>query len=127
MKPLLIFLCIVLTLLLGCSKTDIESDTHLKPDYIITVGDTIQIELNSNPTTGYSWEWTNKESVSVVTSSGSEYIPAHVGKAIVGSGGTEIWKFIGVKNGIDTIKLEYCRSWDSESTINVKTIYVKVR
>ena len=99
----------------------------MNPDYTIAVHDTIQIALDSNPTTGYSWKWTNKERVTIVTSDGAAYIPIQVKKGIMGSGGKEMWKFIGVKSGTDSIKLEYRRPWDTSSTIMTKIIYVKVK
>ena len=97
----------------------------MKTDYEIAVNESIQIELDSNPTTGFAWKWTNKDSVSIVDSTGTEYIPD--APALTGSGGKEIWKFIGLKSGTDTIKLEYCRPWDTTSTANTKNITVKVR
>lgn len=97
----------------------------MEADYEIAVNESIQIELNSNPTTGFAWKWTNKESVSIVNLTGTEYIPD--APALTGSGGKEIWKFTGLKSGTDTIKLEYCQPWDTTSTVNTKNITVKVK
>ncbi|HZK93014.1 MAG TPA: protease inhibitor I42 family protein [Prolixibacteraceae bacterium] len=97
----------------------------METDYEIAVNDSFQIELDSNPTTGFAWKWTNKESVSIVDSTGTEYIPD--APSLTGSGGKEIWKFTGMKSGTDTIKMEYCRPWDPASAVNTKNITVEVR
>ena len=97
----------------------------MKTDYEIAVNESIQIELNSNPTTGFAWKWTNKDSVSIVDSTGTEYIPD--APALTGSGGKEIWKFTGLKSGTDTIKLVYCRPWDTASTSASKNIVIMVK
>jgi len=97
----------------------------MKTDYEIAVNESFQVELDSNPTTGFAWKWTNKESVSIVDSTGTEYVPDT--PALTGGGGKEIWKFTGLKSGTDTIKLEYCRPWDTTSTANTKNVTVKVR
>jgi len=97
----------------------------MKTDYEIAVNESFQLELDSNPSTGYSWKWTNKQSVSIVETLDEEYIPS--APALIGSGGKEIWKFKGLKGGTDTIKLEYCHSWDPKSTVDTKEITVKVK
>ena len=97
----------------------------MKTDFEISVNESFQVELDANPTTGFAWKWTNKDSVSIVDSTGTEYIPDT--PALTGSGGKEIWKFTGLKSGTETIKMEYCRPWDTTSTANTKNVTVKVR
>ena len=97
----------------------------MKTDYEIAVNESFQLELDSNPTTGYRWEWTNKESVSIVGTLDNKYVSGSPASA--GSGGKEIWKFKGLKSGLDTIKLEYCRSWEPNSSVDKKTITIKVK
>ena len=97
----------------------------MKTEYEIGVGEGFQIELVSNPSTGYAWKWTNKQDVSIVEVSDSQYIADHPDR--IGGGGKEIWKFKGVKSGTDTIKLAYNRSWESNPGADTKTIAVKVK
>jgi len=97
----------------------------MKTEFEIAVYESFQIELDSNPTTGHAWEWTNKESVSVVDAFDVEFIPGTPDS--IGGGGKEIWKFKGLKSGTDSIKMEYRRSWDPKSTIESKEIIVKVK
>ena len=125
METLSITLFSLLLIFSSCSKNKKSNSDNMKTDYVMAINETIQIELESNPTTGFAWKWTNKESVSIVDSTGTEYIPDT--PALTGSGGKEIWKFTGLKSGTDTIKLEYCRPWDPVSTSASKNIVVKVK
>jgi inhibitor of cysteine peptidase len=125
METLSITLFSLLLIFSSCSKNKKNNSDNMKTDYEIAVNESIQIELDSNPTTGFAWKWTNKQSVSIVESAGTEYIPDT--PALTGRGGKEIWKFTGLKTGTDTIKLEYCRAWETTSAVNRKNITVEVR
>jgi inhibitor of cysteine peptidase len=125
METLSITLLSLFLIFSTCSKNEKNNSDNMKTNFEISVNESFEVELDSNPTTGFAWKWANKESVSIVDSTGTEYIPN--APALTGSGGKEIWKFIGLKNGTDTIKLEYCRPWDTTSTANTKNITVKVR
>ncbi|MFH0734058.1 MAG: protease inhibitor I42 family protein [bacterium] len=121
-----IFFLLALINLVCCSdKEVINNPDFIKTEYEITVNGSFQINLVSNPTTGYSWQWTNKQSISIVDTFNHGYIPKQ--PMLVGSGGKEIWRFKGIKTGTDTIKLEYCRSWDPNSTVETKNISVIVK
>ncbi len=100
------------------NQMELLFDTLLK-------GDSFQIELTSNPTTGYSWKWVNRKSVSIVDTIGYKYLPDSLG--LVGSGGKEIWLFKGIKIGVDSLCFEYNRVWEANSTVNTKTIYVRIK
>ena len=94
-------------------------------DYEIEVNESFQVEFDSNPTTGFSWKWTNKQNVSIVESKGSEYVPSVPVRP--GSGGKEIWKFKGRQSGSDTLTFQYGRSWEETEVISTKNINVKVK
>ena len=97
----------------------------MKTDYEVAINGSFQFELDANPTTGYAWKWTNKDAVSIVDTFGHQYILSE--PVLTGSGGKEIWKFKGLKSGTDTLKLEYCRSWEPNSAVATKTITVEVK
>jgi predicted secreted protein len=94
-------------------------------DYEIEVNESFQVEFDSNPTTGFTWRWTNEQNVSIVESEGSEYLPSVPVRP--GSGGKEIWKFKGRQCGSDTLKFQYGRSLDETSDVSSKIITVKVK
>lgn len=105
-------------------RNKIDSENS-KADYEVSVNEQFHIDLVSNPTTGYSWAWVNKQTIDIVDTIDRSFMVDT--PVLVGSGGKEIWKFKGVKSGVDSIKMEYCRPWDSNSTIDSKIIVVKVK
>lgn len=132
MKVYYSIIFIVVLIISGCKTISTTSEGHndevtkmKSRNYSVSVGETVDIKLTSNPTTGYKWHWSNMESVTVVESSGYKYIKD---KPIQhGSGGIEVWTFIGVKPGKETIILEYCRSWDKENPVRIKEVVIKVK
>lgn len=120
MKTLLLLLTFCLTIM-GCT----DKEPIINADYDILVGKTFQINLISNPTTGYSWKWINSQTVTTIDSIDFNYVPDT--PVLDGSGGKEIWKFKGVNAGIDSLKFEYCRGWEENSSIENKIVIVRVK
>jgi predicted secreted protein len=125
MKSLSMIMLAILLILAGCEKTQLDNSVNPKPDYEIAVNGTIQFSLSSNPTTGYSWNWSNKHIESKVDTFDHTFVPDK--PILIGSGGREIWNFKAIKIGVDTIILDYCRPWDSNSTIQSKKIIVRIK
>jgi inhibitor of cysteine peptidase len=118
-------------LALACSLSSckmhskIKNSDAMKSDYEIGVGESFQLELTSNPSTGYSWSWSNQQAVSVVEKTDSKYTANNPGS--MGGGGSEVWTFKGLKSGSDSLKLEYKRAWEPDSPAESKTIKVTVK
>jgi predicted secreted protein len=125
MRSIPIVLIIFLSIFICCNKEKVNESDKIAADYEIAVNDSFQIELVANHTTGYAWVWTNREGVNITDTIDYEYIIDHPDTA--GSGGKEIWKFKGIKTGLDSVKFEYKRSWDPNSTIDSKNIVVRVK
>ena len=71
------------------------------------------IALESNPSTGYSWEAEyDTEMLELVeeTFESDEYANVH----IVGAGGTELFQFKALSKGQTDITFKYKRSWETE-------------
>jgi len=118
------FLLLTIVLILG-SCNERKEEPIINFDYDIQVNGTFQVELISNHTTGYSWKWANADIISIVDSVDYSYIPDTA--VLVGSGGKEIWTFKGVHIGIDSLKFDYCKSWELNSTVENKNFIVKVK
>jgi inhibitor of cysteine peptidase len=125
MKKVSVLLTLVLVLFLACKTTSKEKTKGVKADYEIAVGESFTLELPTNPSTGYSWMWMNKSNASLLDSINYTYVPKK--PIMMGSGGTAVWKFKGIKKGIDSIQLNYCRPWELNAPVQVKTIVVKVK
>ena len=114
-------------LILIISLFSCNSQKNINADYEVNKNQVFEISLKSNPSTGYSWKWMKDKSSSVIDSINSTYVATKVKEEIVGSGGNEIWKFKANESGIDTLKFEYCRSWDKNSTVEIKQFIIKIK
>ncbi|MBN1638987.1 MAG: protease inhibitor I42 family protein [Ignavibacteriales bacterium] len=94
-------------------------------EFEVSIDEIFEIELASNATTGYGWVWKNKSIKSIVDSVEHKYMGSN--SNAMGAGGTEVWKFMGISEGEATIRLEYCRGWSPNSTVNVKEYLIKVK
>ena len=118
MKVKLIVLCLVTAVLLSlpaCSSAapkEFSADiTSSGKDITMTAGDTLTITLESNITTGYSWnENANIGDVTVIQQTDHKYQPPVV--TIPGAGGNEIWNLKALKVGSSTISMEYRRPFE---------------
>ena len=45
---------------------------------------------------------------------------------MTGVGGNIVWKFKAKHTGLDTLTLEYCRPWETNSTVETKKFIVKI-
>jgi inhibitor of cysteine peptidase len=79
----------------------------------VAAGERFAIELEGNPTTGFSWEIAEPYDEAVVTFLGEDYEPDDSG--LVGSGGVERLSFVAGEPGSTTIVLEYVQPWDEEA------------
>jgi inhibitor of cysteine peptidase len=83
------------------------------------------IALDSNPTTGYSWQESYDESMLELVA--KSYEPGkQAQQGVVGAGGVEYFQFKALKAGKIEITLVYQRPWEEEPidqkmfTINIK-------
>lgn len=103
------------------AQADPESDL-----FEIEKGQTFEIKFVTNASTGYTWVWSNKQSVNVVDSVGDRFVNnAPVG--MVGASVNRYWAFQGVTKGLDTLQFEYCRLFQPNSTIKTRSVIVKVK
>lgn len=91
----------------------------------LNTGDSLELVLEGNPTTGYTWETESNDPAVIQPAGEPEFTPD---SEAIGSGGTYSFRFTAVANGEDTLKLIYHRTFEKnvpeikscEVTINVK-------
>lgn len=85
---------------------------------------TYSLQLNSNPSTGYSWSYSvDKEGI--IKESKNEYVSDENSKSLLGVGGKQNYTFEGVKEGDVTITFKYARSNDdTDATTKVVNLHV---
>jgi formylglycine-generating enzyme required for sulfatase activity/predicted secreted protein len=89
----------------------------------VLVGEEFEINLESNPTTGYSWSLVEHlpDWLELVDTT---YVPTDPG--MVGGGGVETWTFRATGSGSATLTFEYERPWEDEP-IQVRVYLVTAR
>ena len=79
----------------------------------IDAGKILVLILESNPTTGFSWELSEPIGENLLALIESRYESgADAETGLVGAGGTEVWTFETLTAGVTTITMEYSRPWD---------------
>jgi inhibitor of cysteine peptidase len=134
----------VLVMATGCASSngappDSEADRGGEPVTVLgaedngsqvelNTGQVLEVTLESNPTTGYSWEVTEVDEA-VLTQIGEvefQEAPAE-GEPLVGGGGTETLRFASA-TGETTLTLVYHRPWEKDvEPLETFTVQVVVR
>lgn len=81
--------------------------------YAIT-GDTIVVNLEENPTTGYSWNMTYSSGLELKE---DIYLEKSTNVHLVGAGGSHKWIFEVTNTGKQSISAVYVRSWEERTGI----------
>jgi inhibitor of cysteine peptidase len=105
----------------GMNLTEADNDKQIT----LNAGDSLTLTLESNPTTGYSWQVIEIDNGVLIQDGAPEY--KSDGRNIPGAGGTEIFRFKVVENGSTSLKLGYMRPWESVLPIETFTIQVVVQ
>lgn len=87
----------------------------------IPLGKTFTIDLDSNPSTGFSWQLANISDKTVLEIVKKEYVGQ--GSLTVGSPGTERWIFKSVGIGKTALTFEYKRSWEDKEEAQRTEVY----
>ncbi|MBI2906450.1 MAG: protease inhibitor I42 family protein [Chloroflexi bacterium] len=91
-------------------------DSYDGKEVRMATGGSLQIALNSNPTTGFKWELTGISDPTVLEKvsdvyEASQSKPKEGAPPRVGAGGREFWSFKALKRGAAIISMEYSRPW----------------
>ena len=97
------------------------AETEDNTDVQAEVGDTLEVRLHENATTGYRWALDNLDPALFV----ADGVDAEYPRSAVGSGGTAILRVRTVAKGSGTLTLKYWRSFEGESGI-IRRFSVKV-
>lgn len=130
MNKNLIRLCVSVVFLgslAGCGQADraeivVQEDDN-GGDIELDVGDTFQVVLSGNPTTGYSWESLPGQS-DIVLQIGEAVYQAQ--STLVGSGGEFTFRYQAMKPGSTRLNWIYHRPWE-EGVSPLETFEIEVR
>lgn len=109
-------LACLLTLCLGaCAGGNVLlANTDSGKSLTLPQGQTLELQLRSNPGTGYSWQLAGAGEV-LRQQGPMVFMPDPHDAMTVGSGGTEVWRLRAVKPGRQTLRLEYRRPWEKDA------------
>jgi inhibitor of cysteine peptidase len=101
-------------------ENDADSQVELEQGQILVV------TLESNPSTGYSWEVVEIQESILEQMGEAEFKPSETGEPpLVGAGGWEIFRFKAISAGQTSLKLVYHRPWE-EGVEPTKTFSIQV-
>jgi inhibitor of cysteine peptidase len=95
----------------------------------LKAGDSIQIKVDGNPTTGFEWTAAleAKDAALLAQQGDPAYADSSTNPSIVGSGGTYTFTFKALAAGTATIKLVYQRGWEKVEPAKTFTVTVTVQ
>lgn len=111
-----VLFCALFILLVSCNQSRAYQVTEAQNDGEITlkVGDTLQISLAGNITTGFAWEIAENNTNILAGQGEIKYLQEKTNKA--GSGGTFVFTFKAINAGGTIIKIIYHRSFEKNVT-----------
>jgi inhibitor of cysteine peptidase len=125
MKAKLIIVCLMTILFLSlaaCSsggpQEQSANDASSGKEISLANGGTLTVTLQSNVTTGYSWDQNAKISdATVLQQTDHKYVtPTSSASPVIGAGGNEIWAFKALKAVKSTISMQYSRPFEPNAT-----------
>ena len=117
-----VIVCIALAVILPALLKANSAKKNDLYDFTTTINGSLSIELDENPSTGYSWHVTisNPEILKIVK---DDYTQKG---DLLGSGGIHKWEIKGIKEGLTTVKFELYRNWEPSNIIETKSYLVIV-
>jgi len=125
MKKLLIVVAVVAIFLAAGCAGGVKTYTDSGQTLDIGTNQEFVIALDSNPTTGYSWQASYDESILELVGKSYE-LGKEAKQGAVGAGGVEYFQFKALKAGKTEITLVYKRPWEEE-TIDQKVFTVNIK
>ena len=119
----------VLVILTTCSpRNEVKIDDESNNGQVeLQTGQTLVVSLQSNPSTGYTWEVAEVDDTLLQSQGEAEYKAGKSGgEQLVGAGGTQTFRFTAAKVGETTLKLIYHRAWETDVE-PVQTFSVQVK
>jgi inhibitor of cysteine peptidase len=107
-KKLLVLFVALQAALFGREVVVKESDNGTTIE--LEVNNTLQVELQGNPTTGFTWE-DQSPSTEILHETAHTYVPS---SNLVGAGGTYRFTFKAISVGITQISFIYYRVWEGD-------------
>jgi len=90
---------------------------------VIVEGQSLELSLASNPSTGFSWQYFPEPDNSILKETGHEFRGE---SNLPGAGGREYWTFQAAGTGSATLSLAYMRPWESRMPEKIFKLDIRV-
>jgi inhibitor of cysteine peptidase len=114
----------------GCGSSPVVKvkDADNGAQKVMKVGQLLHVSLESNPTTGFSWEALEADDSILQMQGGAKfYANDNRTEDLAGAGGTDNFYFIAVDEGERVLEFVYRRAWEDAQPDRAFTVYVSVR
>ena len=92
---------------LSCEQ--FAENNHYSSDFELEIGDKIRMELCSNSTTGFQWDY--EITIENIVKE-EDYDFEEPEGDVIGAAGIELWTFEAVEKGTTEIQMEYSQPWE---------------
>ncbi len=92
----------------GVSEANVFTEDNNGSTVELATGDTFQIKLNENPTTGYQWTLETTGGLEIMS---DNYLPP--ASELLGAGGIHEWDIKATASGTQQVTGVYSRSWEN--------------
>ena len=122
-------------LFVGCSgmSSTVDGKTHIFtqkqkcPALLeMSVNHTLELTLNENPTTGYGWSLVQPLQLFKVEETYISNAKKNNDAAVVGKGGSKVFKFTALQPGEELIDIKHARAWENDASIDEWTCRVRI-
>jgi len=91
------------------SALDNVPENKLDKTYNVKLNETFEIQLASNPTTGFKWEVASKIKPRIIKEIDNKYVEDDKSMSIVGRGGAQIFTYLAKKEGVLFMQYKYLK------------------
>ncbi len=105
----------ILLLMVGCAASEVQvNESHNGSQRELSRGQILIVTLESNPTTGFSWQVAEIDPIILRQSGAAAYESSDKTGLLVGAGGTETFRFEAIGAGKTILELVYRRPWEKD-------------
>lgn len=111
-----VFALVLVLLLPACSPSaEVSLDEKANgSEASVSTDQTLSIRLESNITTGYSWEVSGFDEGVLELQGEPEYVTSEGSQGRTGAGGVQVFRFKPIASGKTHLKLVYHRPWEED-------------
>ena len=125
-----ITIMVLFTLLIGCESMPEPVTVGIEQSgqsVSLQVGQTMIVRLESNPTTGYTWEVKQVDPAVLAQQGEAEYETLETQTTpMVGQGGWQVFRFEAISTGQTPLEMVYRRPWEDAPPESSFTLQVMV-